>query len=169
MNAVLITEIAKAAGVDGLLVAALVRVESGGDQWAWNPEPRYRYVWDVKANKPFAVDGAAAASAFPPAGFPSLTGDPDQEWWGQRASWGLMEIMGAVAREQGYREPYLTRLCDPTDNLRIGCAHLKSLLEWAHGGEEQALAAYNGGRLGNVVRPFRNAAYAKKVLDARGA
>jgi soluble lytic murein transglycosylase-like protein len=41
------------------------------------------------------------------------------------------------------------------------------LLRWADGDEERALAAYNGGKGGNSVRPFRNAAYAAKVLARR--
>lgn len=156
---------ARFAGLDPKLVKALVLVESGGNPWAWNPEPRYRYLWDVRANAPFrALTGAEISSEAPPADFPTMAGDRDQEWWGQSASWGVCQVMGAVARERGFQRPYLTELLDPSLCLSIACAHLAGLLRWANGDVEQALAAYNGGRGGNETRPFRNADYAAKVL-----
>lgn len=163
-------EAARSYSLDPLLVRALVQIESGGDPYAWNPEPPYRYFWDVKKRQPFRlVTDIEVRSKFPPADFPCLAGDCDQEWWGQQVSWGLMQVMGAVARERGFRGPYLPELSAVAPNLTYGCGHLTALLAWARNDEEQALAAYNGGRLGNRVRPFRNAAYAAKVLTARFA
>lgn len=157
---------AKTFSLDPQVVAGLVMTESGGDTCAWNPEPRYRYFWDVKHNKPFrAITSAELASKFPPPDFPVLFGDADQEWWAQQASWGLMQVMGAVAREHGYSTPYLTDMCvSSTRNLVVGCKHLRQLLDWSKGDVQQALAAYNGGMGGNVARPFHNQAYADKVL-----
>jgi len=159
-------------GPDVALVRALVEVESSGNPWAWNPEPRYRYFWNVKTDAPFRrVTEAEIASPYPPADFHARAGDPDQEWWAQQASFGLMQVMGAVARERGCRLAYLTELCAPAVNLEIGYDHLARQLDWARGDVERALAAYNGGRAGNATRPFRNASYAAKVLtvlrDAR--
>lgn len=149
----------------GLLQAQVI-VESNGDPWAWNPEPRYRYLWNVKANGPFRqLTQVELNAGTPPADFRSLAGDPDQEWWAQRASWGLLQVMGAVARERGFKGAYLTQLADPATNLGIGCAHFVALLKWANGDAEMALAAYNGGKAGNVARPFRNAAYADRVMQ----
>jgi hypothetical protein len=155
-------------GLDHLLVAGLVQVESNFNQYAWNPEPRYRYYWDVKTHVPFRPLVPVEVSAeFPPPDFHSIEGDADQEWWGQSASWGLMQVMGAVAREHGCRIPYLTELCDPATNLDYGCRHLARLLDWSHGDVERALAAYNGGTGGNSKKPYRNQAYATKVIAAR--
>lgn len=163
-------EITAAAAVHGLtfqLVEAQVLVESNGVAWAWNPEPRYRYFWNVKSQRPFrAVSTVELLSKRPPADFPCLGGDPDQEWWGQSASWGLQQVMGAVAREYGFRGLYLTQLCDVKTNLDIGCAVLSRLMAWAQGDVDQALSAFNGGRGGNSQRPFRNQAYADKVRAA---
>lgn len=157
--------IARQYGLDPSIVRALIRVESGGNQWAWNPEPRYRYYWDTIHNKPFrAVTEDEIRSERPPADFRALSGDPDQEWWAQSASWGLMQVMGAVARELGCTDPYLPILCDHYTNLSWGCMKLARLVKWANGDIEQALAAYNGGQGGNSTRPFRNAAYANKVI-----
>lgn len=159
-----IEQAALAVQLDPALVSALVSVESAGNQWAWNPEPQYRYLWDVKRNAPFrALSQSEIASKVPPADFPTLAGDRDQEFWAQQASWGLMQIMGAVAREIGFRGDYLTQLCQPEANLLIGCKKLSQLLVWANGNVTQALAAWNGGKGGNTIEPFRNQAYADKV------
>ena len=154
--------------LDAPLLLAQVLVESGGNPYAWNPEPRYRYFWDVKQHKPFrAVTPLEVASKVPPVDFPFLRGDRDQEWWAQQASWGLLQVMGAVAREHGFSEPYLPALTIPDVGLQYGCLVLVSLLKWSGGNTEQTLAAYNGGRAGNEHPPYRNAAYAAKVLSAR--
>lgn len=173
-------QIERAAGVSALdpdLVQALILKESGGDQSAWNPEPRYRYFWNVHTKAPFRmVTTAEIASEVPPADFPSLAGDPDQEWWAQQASWGLMQIMGAVAREHGYRAAYLTRLVsEPETNIAYGCVHFARLLAWARTYTAKAddalavrgaLAAYNGGKIGNAPTApvLRNGEYARQVL-----
>lgn len=154
--------------LDPDVVLALVMVESGQNPWAWNPEPKYRYLWNVKTKAPFrAITAAEGAAEFPPVDFPTIGGDRDQEWWGQQASWGLMQVMGAVARERGFKGIYLPELVNPAVNLAIGCAHLASLVAWAKGDVPQALAAFNGGKGGNGARPFRNAEYSEKVMKTK--
>lgn len=144
------------------VLLAQVNVESSGNPWAWNPEPHYRYLWNVHTRKPFRQltqaerDGEAA-----PADFPCLAGDADQEWWAQQASWGLLQILGAVAREYGYSEPFLTRLCDPVIGLAFGAKYLKACLHYEGGDYRRALARYNGGAIPNAAAK----AYAVKVLD----
>lgn len=158
-----ITAEASGAGLDPTLVAALITVESNGDPFAWNPEPRYRYLWDVSRRTPFrAMTTPEIARDTPPNDFPCFAGDPDQEWWGQRASWGLMQVMGAVARERGFRGPYLTALVQPQLNLSMGCGLLASLFAWANQEPTQAVAAYNGGRGGWLTAGPQD--YARKVL-----
>jgi hypothetical protein len=171
---------AAAAGLDPNLLAALVEKESANDPAAWNPEPRYRYFWNVRTGAPFRpVSELELLAKFPPKDFPALAGDADNEWWGQQASWGLTQIMGAVAREHGYRGKYLPGLvADPAANLAIGAVHLAANVKWAarlyrglEGGRQAAatragLAAYNGGRGGNApTGPLRSAAYADDVLE----
>ncbi len=164
--------------LDPAIVKGLVEKESGWNPWAWNPEPKFRYFWDVKNGRPFRpVTPIIVASKFPPSDFRALEGDPDQEWWGQQASWGLMQIMGAVARERGWKDPYLPGLCHPATNLELGCRHLAHLLKGALAqalgdvseATRAALAAYNGGPGGNAAgAPLRNGDYADDVL-ARAA
>lgn len=137
---------AGAAGVDADVVEAMVLQESGGRAWAWNPEPRYRWLWDVRQGRPFrTVTPDEAARKWPPSDFPVLGGDRDQEWWGQQASWGLLQVMGAVARERGFTGLYLTELCDPVVGLVYGCKHFAALLRMAGGDVWRAVAAYNAG------------------------
>ena len=153
--------------LDPYVVSGLIQVESGGNPWAMNPEPGYRYMWNVRTNGSFrSLTEAERLSIYPPQDFPTLAGDPDQEWWAQRVSWGLMQLMGAVARERGFRGKFLSELCDPEVNVRLGCLHLAGVLRTSEGDIERALATYNGGTRGNVKRPFRNQAYVDKVMKA---
>ncbi len=137
-------------GVDPILVQCVCEHESSWDPLAWNPEPRYRYMWDVRQNKPFRqLTDVEISSSIPPADFHALAGDPDQEWWGQRASWGLMQVMGAVARERGFTGPYLTAMTDPLEGLIRGCRHLKWCLDREGGDLKLALLRFNGGGAAN--------------------
>lgn len=139
------------------LVYAIIEVESGFQPYAWNPEPHYRWFWDVRNNAPFRViSPAESANEYPPKDFPTLAGDPDQEWWGQQASWGLMQLMGAVGREVGFRGPYLPGLCFPSININLGVKFLAKLCmrkDNLHG-LKGAVSAYNTGSPVNVDGPY---------------
>lgn len=166
-HSAVIAQTASSFRLDGKILTAQVRVESAGNTFAWNPEPQYKYLWDVRRHQPFrALSNDEMSSERPPSDFPCLAGDRDQEWWAQQASWGLLQIMGAVAREHGFDGAYLVELCDPIVGLTYGAKHFAQLLDWARGNVVQALCAYNGGKGGNTVAPFRNQAYADKVLAA---
>lgn len=155
--------------LDADVVHAMVLQESGGNPWAWNPEPRYPYFWDVRARGPFRrVGEAELKSKQPPSDFPTLAGDRDQEWWAQQASWGLLQIMGALARERGFRGPYLSQLCDPELNLDLGCAIFADLVRWAGGDVWVAVAGYNGGRGGWSSPAAQQHAQKVRELVSRG-
>lgn len=161
--ALLLERIAHEHGLEPELVLALVAQESGGNVYAWNPEPPYRYLVDCRTGRPFRpLTPTERASEVPPRDFPAFAGDRDQEWWGQQASWGLMQIMGAVAREQGFRGPYLPELCEAHVNLQFGCRVLASNIRWAGGNVAKALGAYNAGRGG--ATGSAGTAYGQKVL-----
>ncbi len=161
----LVASVATAHALDVGLVQALVQVESGGQPWAWRPEPGYRWLWDVQRGGPFKAQAHEFDAAHAPKDFPAPPGvSADAEWWGQRASWGLMQVMGAVAREQGFDGRFLSALCDPETGLTIGCRVLVARLRAVGGDVDAALAQYNGGPAGNQPgRPLRNAAYVSKV------
>ena len=155
--------------VDPNLVEALVLQESSGNRFAFRPELTYPYLWDVALHKPFRklYVGEAGQKAAP-GDFPSLTrGGRQQEWVGQQTSWGLGQIMGAVAREHEFVGLYLSELVEVELNLSLVVKILSSNLKRAHGDEPTALAAYNagwGGRDSDLGRE-----YAIKVLARKAA
>jgi len=157
---------ASSLGLDPNIVEALVIRESGGNKYAFRPELNYPYLWDVALNRPFRkLHAGEASSKEAPTDFPFLAGGRQQEWVGQQTSWGLMQIMGALARERGFSAPYLDALTDPDENLRVGCGHLAELFKWAAGDEAKALGAWNAGR-GGWDLPVA-IAYAGKILEVR--
>ena len=135
------------------LILAIIARESSGDRWALNAEPRYQYLWDVKQKKPFRkMTSVEYCSAIPPDDFPTIAGDPDQEWTAQRCSWGLMQVMGAVAREHGFRGNYLTTILEPYMNIDYGIRHLwLYCYEKGNNSTTEALKRWNGGGNPNYV------------------
>jgi len=80
----------------------------------------------------------------------------------QKTSWGLGQIMGAVAREEGFSGD-LPSLCDPTTNIVWVCHHLRWLWAKLNGNIVEILQAYNGG-LG-AVKEGRCVDYARNILN----
>ena len=116
--------------LDQALVCAVVEQESCWNPWSMRYEPGF-YDKYVPKNLPATE---ARARAF---------------------SWGLMQVMGQVAREHGFTGKFLTELCQPAAGLEVGCRVLKSKLDKAAGDLPKALLLWNGGG-----RP----AYADEVL-----
>lgn len=126
------------------LVAAICAKESSFYPGAWRPEPKYPYFWDVAKGDRFRkLTEEEVASKRPPSDFPKLGGPIAQEWWGQQASWGVMQVMGANARQHGFRGVYFTDLCDPETGIEFGCRFMARLL--ARNPVEDAVSAYNWG------------------------
>lgn len=123
------------------LVEALVLVESSGKTYA------YRY------ESAFWTKYLSVAPEW-------KTSNPERV----AASYGLMQIMYVVAREVGFTSPDPELLFVPDVGLDYGCRKLRQLLDWSKGNVEQALAAYNGGKVANAAPPYRNGAYARRVL-----
>jgi hypothetical protein len=151
--------------VDSRIIEAMVFQESSDHPYAYNPEPEYRYFWNVKTWAPFRrPTPAELASQSPPKDFPALGGDPDQEWWSQQASHGLMQIMGALARELGFRGIFLPEINDVHLNLDLGCRYFAQLMRWAKSDTWKAVAAYNGGRGNwNGAAPQAHAAKVRRI------
>jgi soluble lytic murein transglycosylase-like protein len=70
-------------------------------------------------------------------------------------SFGLMQVMGQVAREHGFQGRFLSQLCDPDVGVDLGCHKLHECFAAHEGDPEAALLAYNGGG---------NSEYGKQVL-----
>jgi soluble lytic murein transglycosylase-like protein len=130
--------------LDPALVCALVEQESAWNPWAMRFEPAFftKYVASLYTNNKVTATEAYAR------GF----------------SWGLMQVMGQVAREAGFDAPFLAALCDPEQGLAIGCKVLRkkfdalASLPGQAGDTARALLAWNGGA---------NPAYAAQVLARR--
>ena len=110
------------------LVLAMVMQESAGDPWAFRFEPAF-YDTYIKNNERVVA----------PKGVSLVT-----EQMGRATSFGLMQIMGQVAREHGFQGRYLTQLCEPAVGLLWGCKHLARFLK-KYGNEPDAIAAYSAG------------------------
>lgn len=126
-------------GLDPKMVDAVCAVESSHEPWATRYEPGWRWFADVDFH----------------AGETRITKATERVQ--QATSWGLMQVMGAVSRELGYRG-HLPGLCTPHWGLYYGCMKLQQLYE-KHGSVMDALAAYNAGRPDSA----HGIAYARKV------
>lgn len=119
-------------GLDRELVCAVIEQESHWDPFAVRFEPAFetRYI------------------------HPAIPAAPTTLELTKAMSFGLMQVMGEVAIELGWRGPFLTALCDPDTGVDFGCRKLQKCFA-AHTDPELSLLAYNGGS---------NALYGKQVL-----
>lgn len=157
------SEIEAAAARDALppaLIAAVIQEESRFDPWATRSEPRYLRNRAVRL----------AASRFVklhPRGATAFTELVDRS-----RSYGLMQVMGETAREQGFAPPFLAELYLPRNAIAHGAMLLSQLLRRYHNDTLAAISAYNQGSArklkGGVHRPavFANARYVYRVTIA---
>lgn len=81
---------------------------------------------------------------------------------GQQTSWGLMQVMGAVAREYGFTG-WFPKLCDPSLGVHYGAQHLKKFYA-RYGNWHDTIASYNAGSPVKIDGRYRNQAYVDRVL-----
>ena len=70
---------------------------------------------------------------------------PPSEEVARSISWGLMQVMGQVAREHEFSGKFLSALCDPATGIEIGCRVLAAKLAGAAGDVSRGLQVWNGG------------------------
>lgn len=146
------------------LVAAIVIVESSGNPAAWRVEPFYRWLWNPRSNTPYR---SSHTGLNPPDDFVGTPGHSKATAWvGQKTSWGLMQIMGAVARELGFKG-WFPELCQIDKGIEYGCRHLHNLTRFkGRYGWEGVIAAYNAGTPRRKPGGwFENQEYVNKVMS----
>lgn len=170
INITEVTNIAAEYDLPFYLVRAIITTESNDDIYAYRVEPPYRYLVNVDSQRPFRpLTAEENRSERAPHDFPYFRhiSSRDTEWLGQQASWGPMQIMGAVAREYGFKGAF-PQLCSIEDGVRYGCMHLATLRDrflekhnW-----EGVIASYNAGspRYVNGSAELVNQSYVDTVL-----
>ena len=123
---------AKRHGMAPGLLAGLVCQESAGDTWATRPEPLYKWLF---GDSPQELNRLK---------LPKLRRLVKLDLYEQRISYGLCQVMGAVAREHGW-DGWLTELCRPEIGLEYGARHLAWCVKKAGGDVAVGLLKYNGG------------------------
>jgi soluble lytic murein transglycosylase-like protein len=140
---------AHANNLDPRLLAGLICQESAGNPLAERTEPDWPY---------HNLDLAR------PDGMSKWT-----EWWGQARSYGLCQVMGTVARENGF-SGWWGQLFEVDTNLHLGAKLLASFIAWGgrkgkYKGETDpvriGLLRYNGG--GYKAYPGKVLEWAKAV------
>lgn len=129
------------------LICGIIEQESNWNTWAMRYEPLFyqKYI------APLLIHPAPSGTSAPL----GVT-----EAHARATSWGLMQVMGEVARESGFGWPYLSELCDPFVGLEEGCAIFERKLAAAEGNVRNALLLWNGG--GNPDYPAQVIAKAEK-------
>lgn len=117
-----ITPRAALLGISSKLVGSIVMAESGGVITATRYEAGYPRLCQPEA---FARDRRVTL---------------ETEKLHQKTAWGCMGVMGAVARENGFKGD-LVRLANASLSLEFGALHLKHLLN-RHRSIRDAVAAY---------------------------
>jgi soluble lytic murein transglycosylase-like protein len=142
-----ITAAAKSHQLDTHLVMAIVATESAGKTYAFRYEPHFRWLLDVEK---YAKMNQISR---------------ESEEMAQKISWGLMQVMGAVAREMGFKG-LLPELCHPEVGLRYGCQKFSLCLRGNEFDLPTALAAYNAGSPRRKENgEWVNQTYVDKVLQ----
>lgn len=122
-----------ALGLPPRILYAVIVQESNGQPWAYRFEPAFYEKYLVGKT-------SADLGGLWPAAVSSTS-----ERWARATSWGLMQIMGQVARELGFRGVYLTMLCTPNIGVHWGAMHLAKKIA-RYGSIEAGLSAYNAGK-----------------------
>lgn len=130
-------------GVDQDLVIAIIEVESAFDHLAIRYESHYKWLFKPEE---YAVKCRISK---------------DTEEVMQKCSFGLMQVMGAVARELGH-ERSLLELLQPEISIKYGCLKISELM-MRYMSEADVISAYNQGSPAKRDGKYVNQVYVDKV------
>ncbi len=136
------------------LLAGVIQEESRFEPWATRAEPRY-----LRSRK---VRRLAAYWSKTHGGLPNTF----TEQCDRSRSYGLMQVMGETAREQGFAAPYLAALYLPRNAIEHGAILLTHLLNRYRNDTLSAISAYNQGSARKRRGVFLNARYVYRVALA---
>lgn len=139
-----IDSVADEQNIPASILAAIVQTESSGNRYAVRFEPHYKYLFQTKEH---AQDNRITEAT---------------ETIMQMTSWGLTQVMGAVARELGMKGP-IFQMLEPKVNLTY-CALLLKRLAKKYSQKDDLLAAYNAGSpIKGLDGKYKNQQYVDKV------
>lgn len=139
-------DLAPQAELDPLMVLAMIDTESAGCRWVTRYEPNWAYFTQIER--------------FARTVKPNITVQTERML--QATSWGLMQIMGAVARELGH-DGHIPELLQPRVNILFGTKKLQALKRPGYSTDDQ-IAAYNAGRVVKLSSGlYQNQVYVDRV------
>lgn len=114
------------------LIAAIIFQESGGDPFAFRYEPAFYEKHFKNRSRRQLIGHISKMSTLA------------TELISRSCSYGLMQILGETARENGFDGDFLTALFDPRTNIDFGCG---LLFRWSQKvpDMESLLLRWNGG------------------------
>jgi soluble lytic murein transglycosylase-like protein len=136
------------------LLAAIIQEESRFEPWAARTEPHYK--------RKAIVQQQARVWSKRFRGLPTYETELDD----RSRSIGLMQVMGQLAREQGFTSRYLSELHLPEHAVHHGAKRLRLLLDRYRGDTLSAVSAYNQGNNRMRGETFANARYVYRVCAA---
>ena len=143
----LIADAAQQYNLPEWLIRAIIQVESSGNPWAMRYERNFYTLYIVRME----IHPIAPCSLY-------------TEKVSRATSWGLMQVMGQVARERGFAGPFLSTLLRPEIGIDYGCRQLAYLVKRFKVSDswDPVIRAYNSGN-----PRADNLDYVKKVNAAR--
>lgn len=144
----ILVDASKFAGIDPLLAIAIAEVESAGDPCAVRYEPGWKYHYNVENFAKMCRITEATEHML------------------QACSFGIMQVMGTVARELGFEESLL-KLADPRLGAKYGCMKLAKLFKVLKSVDD-VIAAYNAGSPIKRDGKYINQGYVDKVRKLYG-
>lgn len=139
-----IEDVADAENVPANLLAAIVQTESSNNRYAVRFEPHYKYLFKTKENAQACGITEATETVF------------------QMTSFGLCQLMGAVARELGLKGT-IFQLLDEQTNLTYAAKLIKRLAG-RFKERDDIIAAYNAGTPVKTLNGlYKNQVYVDKV------
>lgn len=133
----LIEDISKKFGINPLWISAIILHESSANRYQIRYEPNYKYLLN-----------------------PQLFADHlhitlQTEIESQKISWGLGQIMGALAREQGHIG-LMAELVEPELNIKHMCIRIQALGKYS-ANRDAIFSMYNGGP--GILAKFKEQKY----------